>query len=142
MTTRLTLLLRPAEGALLRLLGTVQRRGFELAAIRTEAQPEAGLWRVELDLAQGSRDIANLRRQIEKLYDVDSLIDEPLVESIDPELDHETGPPHEHRDCRALRTRHPAGGHSTSPRSMRRQAHAGVIPSQPGPSPMSPRISR
>ena len=91
MTTRLTLLLRPAEGALLRLLDTVQRRGFELAAIRTEAQPEAGLWRVELDLALGSRDIANLRRQIEKLYDVDSLIDEPLVESDDPELDHETG---------------------------------------------------
>ena len=91
MTTRLTLLLRPAEGALLRLLGTVQRRGFELAAIRTEAQPEAGLWRVELDLALGSRDIANLLRQIEKLYDVDSLIDEPLVESDDPELDHETG---------------------------------------------------
>ncbi len=91
MTTRLTLLLRPAEGALLRLLGTVQRRGFELAAIRTEAQPEAGLWRVELDLALGSRDIANLRRQIEKLYDVDSLIHEPPVESDDPELDHETG---------------------------------------------------
>jgi len=90
-TTRLTLLLRPAEGALLRLLGTVQRRGFELAGIRTEAQPEAGLWRVELDLAQGSRDVGNLRRQIEKLYDVDSLIDEPLVESDDPELDHETG---------------------------------------------------
>jgi len=90
-TTRLTLLLRPAEGALLRLLGTVQRRGFELAGIQARAQPGAGLWRVELDLAQGSRDLANLRRQIEKLYDVDSLIDEPLVEAADPELDHEAG---------------------------------------------------
>lgn len=91
MTTRLTLLLRPAEGALLRLLGTVQRRGFELAGIRTEAQSGAGLWRVELDLVQGPRDIGNLRRQIEKLYDVDSLIDEPLAEGGAPELDHEAG---------------------------------------------------
>ena len=94
MTTRLTLLLRPAEGALLRLLGTVQRRGFELAGIRAQAQPEAGLWRVELDLAQGSRDVANLRRQIEKLYDVDSLLDEsPVADggTARDELDRETG---------------------------------------------------
>jgi acetolactate synthase II small subunit len=77
----LRLLLRPAEGALLRLLGTVQRRGFELAAVRTTPQADGALWLVELQLAPGPRDVANLRRQIEKLYDVERFVDAESIEA-------------------------------------------------------------
>lgn len=64
----LTVRLRRTEGALLRLLGLVQRRGFEIVDIATE-QAEAGVWRVRLDL-ESPRDTGPLARQIEKLYDV------------------------------------------------------------------------
>ncbi len=60
--------LRRTEGALLRLLGLVQRRGFEIADIATTAA-EAGVWRVRLEL-MSARDPGPLARQIEKLYDV------------------------------------------------------------------------
>jgi acetolactate synthase regulatory subunit len=60
--------LRRTEGALLRLLGLVQRRGFEIADIAT-APAEAGVWRVRLEL-ESVRDPGPLARQIEKLYDV------------------------------------------------------------------------
>ena len=80
MSETLHLLLRPAEGALLRLLGTVQRRGFELAAVRTTPQADGALWLVELRIAPGPRDVGNLRRQIEKLYDVERFVDAPFAE--------------------------------------------------------------
>lgn len=73
MSERLHLLLKRTEGALVRLLGTVQRRGFEVAAIHTYPHEDADIWRVELELADGDRDISLLERQLEKLYDVVAL---------------------------------------------------------------------
>jgi acetolactate synthase regulatory subunit len=76
--------LRRTEGALLRLIGLVQRRGFEIADIAT-APAEAGVWRVRLDL-ESARDPVPLARQIEKLYDVVAVdavgLDEGLDKSI------------------------------------------------------------
>jgi len=60
--------LRRTEGALLRLIGLVQRRGFEIVDIAT-APADTGVWRVRLDL-ESARDKGPLVRQIEKLYDV------------------------------------------------------------------------
>jgi acetolactate synthase regulatory subunit len=64
----ITVRLRRTEGALVRLLGLVQRRGFAIADIAT-APAEAGVWRVRLAL-ESARDPGPLARQIEKLYDV------------------------------------------------------------------------
>lgn len=76
MSQRVHLLLKRTEGALVRLLGTVQRRGFEVAAIHTYPHAEPELWRVELELSEGDRDVSLLERQLEKLYDVVALGDQ------------------------------------------------------------------
>lgn len=70
MSATVHLALHRNEGALLRLLGTVQRRGFEVLEVRTEPHEQSGLWRVALALAPSTRDLAVLLRQLERLYDV------------------------------------------------------------------------
>ena len=64
----LTLTLAPAEGALLRLLGLVERRGFPLGAIQTRPSP-AGL-DVRLTLPVDGRPGDVLLRQVQRLHDV------------------------------------------------------------------------
>ncbi len=61
-------LLDQAEGALLRLLGTVERRGFALSGLSAD-QTDAGALAVRLQL-DGARDLQVLCRQIERLIDV------------------------------------------------------------------------
>ncbi len=68
MRYRLDLVLRPAEGALLRVLGTAERRGFTPLAIAGEQPPDGGDWRVQLTV-RGPRPPEPLQRQIEQLYD-------------------------------------------------------------------------
>ncbi len=67
-------LLRRSEGALLRLIGTVQRRGFEVTDIATHAQDQDS-WLVMLKV-ESARELRLLERQVEKLYDVIELIEE------------------------------------------------------------------
>lgn len=64
----LTLTLAPVEGALLRLLGLVERRGFPLGAIQSRPTP-AGL-DVRLTLAADDRPGDVLLRQVQRLHDV------------------------------------------------------------------------
>lgn len=64
----LTLTLAPAEGALVRLLGLIERRGFPLGAIQTRTVA-AGL-DVRLTLPQDGRPADVLLRQVQRLYDV------------------------------------------------------------------------
>jgi len=61
-------LLDQAEGALLRLLGTVERRGFALSGMHADST-DAGILAVRLQL-EGARDLQVLCRQIERLIDV------------------------------------------------------------------------
>jgi len=68
MRYRLDLVLRPAEGVLLRVLGTAERRGFTPLAIAGEQPPDGGEWRLRLTV-RGTRPPEPLRRQIEQLYD-------------------------------------------------------------------------
>lgn len=70
----LRVLLRRSEGALLRLIGTVQRRGFEVTDIATHAQ-DTDSWLVMLKV-ESARELRLLERQVEKLYDVIELIEE------------------------------------------------------------------
>jgi acetolactate synthase regulatory subunit len=68
MSHELLVEIEPVEGALLRVLGTVERRGFGLRAVTaatTDAQHQS--LRLELD---GDRDPQILCRQLERLVDV------------------------------------------------------------------------
>ncbi|KRG72432.1 acetolactate synthase [Stenotrophomonas chelatiphaga] len=69
MQYRLDLVLHPAEGALLRVIGMAERRGFAPRAIN--GAPDAddhGRWHLQL-VVDGSRPPETLCRQIEKIYD-------------------------------------------------------------------------
>lgn len=68
MTHCLTLALDRAEGALLRLLGTVERRGWNVVAV-TAAEADGAHYRVDLTL-DGQRDPEVLCRQLQRLIEV------------------------------------------------------------------------
>jgi acetolactate synthase II small subunit len=68
MRYRLDLVLRPAEGALLRVLGTAERRGFTPLAIAGEQPLDGGDWRLQVTV-HGQRAPESLQRQIEQLHD-------------------------------------------------------------------------
>lgn len=57
-----------SEGALLRVLGTVERRGFALVAVNAD-KPDADSYSIRLRL-DGQRDPQVLCRQIERLIEV------------------------------------------------------------------------
>jgi acetolactate synthase II small subunit len=68
MRFRLDLTLRPAEGALLRVLGTAERRGFTPLAIEGQRAEDGSTWNLALTV-EGQRAAEGLCRQMEKLYD-------------------------------------------------------------------------
>ncbi|ODU41450.1 ACT domain-containing protein [uncultured Aquimonas sp.] len=68
MRFRLDLTLRPAEGALLRVLGTAERRGYTPLAIEGQRSNDGSAWNLALTL-EGERAAEGLCRQMEKLYD-------------------------------------------------------------------------
>jgi len=65
---RLDLVLRPAEGALLRALGVATRRGYTPVAVDAVASEPDGRWQVRLEI-DSARSPDQLARQLEKLYD-------------------------------------------------------------------------
>jgi len=69
MQYRLDLVLQPAEGALLRVIGMAERRGFAPRAIAGAPNAaDAGRWHLQL-VVDSTRPPETLRRQIEKIYD-------------------------------------------------------------------------
>jgi len=68
MRYQLDLTLRQAEGALSRVLGAAERRGFRPLSVDGEAQADGDRWYLRLTV-EGERDEANLQHQLEKLYD-------------------------------------------------------------------------
>lgn len=69
MRTRLKLELRPGEGALLRTLGLVERRGYRVLGVHTTDQE--GSTRVRLEVDPEGRSIELLLRQLQQLVDVE-----------------------------------------------------------------------
>ncbi|MCL7715142.1 ACT domain-containing protein [Stenotrophomonas mori] len=70
---RLDLVLKPAEGALVRVIGMVERRGFSPSNISGNRNPDdAGRWHVQMDV-RGQRPPETLRHQLEKVYDCESV---------------------------------------------------------------------
>ena len=65
---QLDLTLRRAEGALVRVLGTVERRGFRPLNVDGEAQRDGDRWHLRLAV-EGEREAAALTAQLAKLHD-------------------------------------------------------------------------
>ena len=68
MRYQLDLTLRQAEGALARVLGTAERRGFQPVSVDGETQPDGDRWHLRMTV-EGEREPDNLRNQLAKLYD-------------------------------------------------------------------------
>lgn len=72
MRYRLDLVLKPAEGALTRVIGMAERRGFTPRAINGEPAMSDGRWRLQL-VVDGQRPPETLRLQMQKIYDCESV---------------------------------------------------------------------
>ncbi len=68
MRYQLDLTLRRAEGALVRVLGTTERRGFTPLSVDGEAQPDDDRWHLRMTV-EGERSDDSLQLQLSKLYD-------------------------------------------------------------------------
>ncbi|WP_028839790.1 MULTISPECIES: ACT domain-containing protein [Thermomonas] len=68
MRYRLELTLRRAEGALARVLGTTERRGFQPVSVDGETQDDGDHWQLRMTV-EGSREPESLQHQLARLYD-------------------------------------------------------------------------
>ena len=68
MRYQLDLTLRRAEGALARVLGTTERRGFQPVSVDGEANDDGDRWYLRMTVA-GARAPEGLQQQLAKLYD-------------------------------------------------------------------------
>lgn len=68
MRYRLDLTLRRSEGALTRVLGTAERRGFAPVAVEGETHADGDRWHLQVTV-EGERTADNLHQQLTKLYD-------------------------------------------------------------------------
>lgn len=68
MRYQLDLTLRRIEGALTRVLGAAERRGFQPLSVDGEAQPDGDRWHLRMTV-EGERSEDQLRHQLAKLHD-------------------------------------------------------------------------
>ena len=68
MRYRLDLTLRRAEGALVRVLGAAERRGFRPLSVDGEARDDGDRWHLRMTV-EGDRSDEVLRQQLGKLHD-------------------------------------------------------------------------
>ena len=68
MRYQLDLTLRQAEGALARVLGTTERRGFSPVSVDGETQSDGDRWHLRMTV-EGERAPESLQQQLAKLYD-------------------------------------------------------------------------
>ena len=80
MRYRLDLVLKPVEGALVRVIGMTERRGFAPRAISGGTEGGDGCWTLQL-VVEGSRPAETLRRQLLKVYDCESVAIIALVDA-------------------------------------------------------------
>jgi len=69
---RLDLVLKPVEGALVRVIGMTERRGFAPRAIQGSPDAGDGRWRLQM-VVSSARPAETLRRQLQKVYDCESV---------------------------------------------------------------------
>jgi len=76
MRYQLEVTLRRAEGALARVLGATERRGFKPLALDGQAQADADQWRLRMTV-EGERSDAALQQQLAKMHDCLSVSVQP-----------------------------------------------------------------
>lgn len=70
MRTDLALVVRRVEGVLLRVLGTVVRRGFEPVSVASQLGRQPNTFEIALTV-EGDRSVETLSRHLANLYDVE-----------------------------------------------------------------------
>lgn len=73
MTNRLTIEFNPAEGAVLRMLGLIERRGYLLRAIAMNEQPKGASLVVDVEPRGAERRVQVVAEQLRRLVDVNSV---------------------------------------------------------------------
>lgn len=70
MTDRLTIEFNPAEGAVLRMLGLIERRGYLLHGVVMSEQPKGALLVVDVEPRDAGRRVNVVAEQLRRLIDV------------------------------------------------------------------------
>ena len=70
MTHRIDVDFEPAEGALLRMIGLVERRGFQLRGLQMAEKDGRGLLSLEVQPRDPSRRLEVVAAQLRRLHDV------------------------------------------------------------------------
>ncbi len=73
MSERLIISFTPAEGALVRMLGLVERRGYALRALTMEERPNGASMMIDIEPRDSSRRVEVVARQLDRLIDVNSI---------------------------------------------------------------------
>lgn len=73
MSERLTIEFNPAEGAVLRMLGLIERRGYQLRAIAMNEQPMGASLVVDVEPRDLDRRVQVVAEQLRRLVDVNSV---------------------------------------------------------------------
>ena len=63
----------PAEGAVVRMLGLVERRGYELRGLTMEELPNGASIVIDVEPRDSSRRVEVVARQLDRLVDVSSV---------------------------------------------------------------------
>ena len=71
MRYQLDLTVKPAEGALVRVIGMVERRGFLPRTVQAAFDAD-GRWQLTMDV-EGQRPAPILQHQLDKMYDCESV---------------------------------------------------------------------
>lgn len=74
MTDRLTIEFDPAEGAVLRMLGLIERRGYLLRSIMMSEQPAGASLIVDVEPRDSGRRVQVVAEQLRRLVDVTCVI--------------------------------------------------------------------
>jgi acetolactate synthase-1/3 small subunit/acetolactate synthase II small subunit len=70
---RLMISFTPAEGAVVRMLGLVERRGYSLLGLAMEERADGASMTIDLEPRDASRRVEVVARQLDRLVDVNSV---------------------------------------------------------------------
>jgi len=70
---RLIVSFTPAEGAVIRVLGLVERRGYSLRGLAMEERADCASMTIDLEARDASRRVEVVARQLDRLVDVNSV---------------------------------------------------------------------
>ena len=73
MSERLIVSFTPAEGAVIRVLGLVERRGYSLRGLAMEERADCASMTIDLEARDASRRVEVVARQLDRLVDVNSV---------------------------------------------------------------------